>query len=172
MAGCSTMKPSVHRKSAIGKRPGWAVHQSDFVRQTTGEGDQLILARYDVAIILGWHISVLPSGVVDSQFSSAEFLWLAWKKYTNVISRDATSSWALSLCQRKKSPSLLAVICASTRETGNVSWPSFGRMRGRHSFTLAASAAPCLPIFRSTRDRRCSKSVPPPFTPGETTSLT
>jgi len=91
------MKPSVHRKSAIGKRPGWAVHQSDFVRQTTGEDDQLILARYDVAIILGWHISVLPSGVVDSQFSSAEFLWLAWKKYTNVISRDATSSWALSL---------------------------------------------------------------------------
>src|SRR2546426_895209 len=77
MAGCSTMKPSVHRKSAIGKRPGWAVHQSDFVRQTTGEGDQLILARHDVAVILGWHISVLPSGVVDSQFSSAEFLWLA-----------------------------------------------------------------------------------------------
>src|SRR6184192_3632415 len=55
------MKPSVHRKSAIGKRPGWAVHQSDFVRQTTGEGDQLILARHDVAVILGWHISVLPS---------------------------------------------------------------------------------------------------------------
>src|SRR5438270_12161493 len=77
MAGCSTMKPSIHRKSAIGKRPGWAVHQSDFVRQTTGEGDQLILARHDVAVILGWHISVLPSGVVDSQFSSAEFLSLA-----------------------------------------------------------------------------------------------
>src|SRR2546421_7399367 len=160
------MKPSVHRKSAIGKRPGWAVHQSDFVRQTTGEGDQLILARHDVAVILGWHISVLPSGVVDSQFSSAEFLWLAVEEI------HKCSSWALSLCQRKKSPSLLAVICASTRETGNVSWPSFRRMRGRHSFTLAASAAPCLPIFRSMRDRRCSKSVPPPFTPGETTSLT
>src|SRR5437879_12856223 len=71
------MEPSIHRKSAIGKRPGWAVHQSDFVRQTTGEGDQLILARYDVAIILSWHISVLPSRVVDSQFSSVEFLWLA-----------------------------------------------------------------------------------------------
>ncbi len=71
------MKPSVHRKSAIGKRPGWAVHQSDFVRQTTGEDDQLILARYDVAIILSWNISVLPSRVVDSQFSPAKFLRLA-----------------------------------------------------------------------------------------------
>src|SRR5438552_16070546 len=71
------MEPSIHRKSAIGKRPGWAVHQSAFVRQTTGEGDQLILARHDVAVILGWHISVLPSGVVDSQFYSAEHLWLA-----------------------------------------------------------------------------------------------
>src|SRR5439155_349313 len=58
-------------------RPGWAVHQSDFVRQTTGEDDQLILARYDVAIILSWNISVLPSRVVDSQFSPAEFLRLA-----------------------------------------------------------------------------------------------
>src|SRR5207247_8929414 len=83
MAGCSTMKPSVHRKSAIGKRPGWAVHQSDFVRQTTGEGDQLILARHDVAVILGRHIFVLPSGIVDLHFSCAAFLWLVVEEIQN-----------------------------------------------------------------------------------------
>jgi len=71
------MKPSIHRESAMGKRPRWAVYQGDFVRQTTGENDELILARYDVAVVLRRHISVLPPGVVDSQFSSMEFLWLA-----------------------------------------------------------------------------------------------
>src|SRR5207244_6922839 len=99
------MKPSVHRKSAIGKRPGWAVHQSDFVRQTTGEGDQL--ARHDVAVILGWHISVLPSGVVDSQFSSAEFHWLAVeeihkdRKSTRLNSSHQIISYAV-FCLKKK----------------------------------------------------------------------
>src|SRR5690349_7776198 len=74
------MKPSIHRKSAIGKLPRWAVYQGDFVCQTTGENNELILARYDVAVVLRRHISVLPSGVVDSQFSSMEFLWFAMEE--------------------------------------------------------------------------------------------
>src|SRR5438034_10595259 len=135
MAGCSAMKPSVHRKSAIGKRPGWAVHQSDFVRQTTGEGDQLILARHDVAVILGWHISVLPSRVVDSQFSPAEFLWLAVEE--------------IHKCDLSRRDFLVGIVVAARLETyhGQVSGgcaadiPSRLQPVPRHAFQYSGARA-------------------------------
>src|SRR5215510_6819667 len=75
------MKPSVHRKTAIGERLRRALDRCDFVSQRTQEEHHLVLLGHDSAIVAGGPVTiVLTPRIIDAEFPATKLFRLAVKE--------------------------------------------------------------------------------------------
>jgi hypothetical protein len=75
------VNPSIHSEAAVGKLPRGTVNRGDFVREATGEQDQLVLLWHDGAVVGGGDVVfILPPRVIDAQLPASELFGLAVKE--------------------------------------------------------------------------------------------
>src|SRR5271168_2627972 len=75
------MKPSIHRKPAVGESLGRRLHRSDLMCQRANEQNGLVLFGHDDPIVRhGYVVSTLPFRVVNTQFAPTEWFGFAMKE--------------------------------------------------------------------------------------------